>query len=200
MVRQQADLHTRPPYAYLFAFPANAWFAWREGVPVDAYDRLSPDVPRESFEMRFDHAGEKYLLDGWDAPSGDEWGSAWWIGRPTATIAVPLAARPGAVAITLTARTRLDNPPVQAALALDVNGTQVGQFTAGVPAPSSATITVPAELAARLFRRGVNHIALRSLGVARLDPADPRLPVALARHPNAVWPVAVYNLRVASTP
>ncbi len=200
MVRQQADLHTRPPYAYPFAFPANAWFAWREGVPVDKYDLLSPEVPRESFEMRFDGAGEKYLLDGWEAPSGDEWGSAWWIGRATATIAVPLVARRGAVEITLTTRTRLDDPPVQAALALDVNGTQVGQFTAGVPAPSTVTLTVPGELAGRIFRRGVNRLALRSLGVARLDPADTRLPGPLARRPGTVWPVAVYDLRVASMP
>ena len=61
---------------------------------------------------------------------------------------------------------------MQAALALDVNGTQVGQFTAGVPAPSTATITVPADLAARIFRSGFNRIALRSLGVARVDTAD----------------------------
>ncbi len=44
LVRQQADLHTRAPYAYPFAFPANVWFAWREGVPVDKYDLLSPEV------------------------------------------------------------------------------------------------------------------------------------------------------------
>ena len=198
IVRQQADLYTRSPYAYPFAFPANAWFAWREGLPVDKYDLLSPEVPRESFEATFDRTGEKFLLEGWDAPSGDEWGSAWWIGHSTATLAVPLAARPGTVAITLTTRTRLDDPPVQAALALDVNGTQVGQFTAGVPAPSTAIITVPAELAARIFRRGFNQIALRSLGVARLDPADTRLPGPLARRPNTVWPVAVYNLRIGS--
>ena len=199
LVRQQADVYTRAPFAYPFAFPANVWFAWREGLPVDSYDLLSPEVPRASFEMRFDHSGEKYLLEGWEAPSGDEWGSAWWIGRATATLAVPLAAHPGAVEIAITTRTRLDDPPVQAALALDVNGTQVGQFTAGVPAPSTATITVPADLAARLFRAGFNRFAVRSLGVARLDPADTRLPGPLARRPSTVWPVAVYDLRVAST-
>ncbi len=199
LVRQQADVYTRTPFVYPFAFPANVWFAWREGLPVDSYDLLSPEVPRASFETRFDHTGEKYLLGGWDAPSGDEWGSAWWIGRATATLAVPLAAHPGAVEIAITTRTRLDDPPVQAALALDVNGTQVGQFTAGVPAPSTATITVPADLAARLFRAGFNRIAVRSLGVARLDPTDTRLPGPLARRPNTVWPVAVYDLRVAST-
>ncbi|MGH9175204.1 MAG: hypothetical protein ACRD1H_12645, partial [Vicinamibacterales bacterium] len=38
MVRQQAAAHTRSPYVYLFAFPGNAWFAWREGVPADRYE------------------------------------------------------------------------------------------------------------------------------------------------------------------
>ena len=46
IVRQQAELQTRPPYWYPFAFPANVWFAWREGVPVDKYDVLSPETPR----------------------------------------------------------------------------------------------------------------------------------------------------------
>ena len=33
IVRQQAALATRPPFFYPFAFPANAWFAWRTGLP-----------------------------------------------------------------------------------------------------------------------------------------------------------------------
>ncbi len=200
LVQQQAELHTRPPYVYPFAFPANVWFAWREGLPVDRYDLLSPEVPRAAFEMRFDRNGEKFLLDGWEAPTGDDWGSAWWIGRATATLAVPLTAPSGSVAITLTTRTRLSEPPVQAALAIDVNGTQVGQFTAGVPAPSTATITVPADLATRLFRSGFNRIAIRSLGVARVDAADDRLPDLLARRPDTVWPVGVYDLSIAPLP
>lgn len=200
LVQQQAELHTRPPYVYPFAFPANVWFAWREGLPVDRYDLLSPEVPRAAFEMRFDRNGEKFLLDGWEAPTGDDWGSAWWTGRATATLAVPLVAPSGGVVITLTTRTRLSEPPVQAALAIDVNGTQVGQFTAGVPAPSTATITVPADLATRLFRSGFNRIAIRSLGVARVDAADDRLPDLLARRPDTVWPVGVYDLSIAPLP
>lgn len=200
LVQQQAELHTRPPYVYPFAFPANVWFAWREGLPVDRYDLLSPEVPRAAFEMRFDRHGEKFLLDGWEAPTGDDWGSAWWIGRATATLAVPLIAPHGGVVITLTTRTRLSEPPVQAALAIDVNGTQVGQFTAGVPAPTTATITVPADLATRLFRAGFNRIAIRSLGVARVDAADDRLPDLLARRPDTVWPVGVYDLSITPLP
>jgi hypothetical protein len=200
LVQQQAELHTRAPYVYPFAFPANVWFAWREGLPVDRYDLLAPEVPRAAFEMRFDRHGEKFLLDGWETPTGDDWGSAWWIGRATATLAVPLTAPHGGVVITLTTRTRLSEPPVQAALAIDVNGTQVGQFAAGVPAPTTATITVPADLAARIFRSGFNRITIRSLGVARVNAADDRLPDLLARRPGTVWPVGFYDLSLTPLP
>ncbi len=62
IVRQQAELQTRSPYWYPFAFPANVWFAWREGVPVDKYDVLSPETPRATFALVFDRTAEKYLL------------------------------------------------------------------------------------------------------------------------------------------
>jgi hypothetical protein len=97
-------------------------------------------------------------------------------------------------------RTRLDEPIVQAALALEVNGTQVGQFAAGVPEPSSATLTVPAEVAARVLRNGFNRLAIRSLGVSRVDPADTRPPGPLARRRDAAWPVAVYELSISHLP
>ena len=52
VVRQQAELLTRPPFVYPFAFPANVWFAWREGLPVDRYDLL---VHRAARRRRRDH-------------------------------------------------------------------------------------------------------------------------------------------------
>ena len=198
LVRGQAAVATTPPYAYPFAFPANAWFAWRNQLPIDRYDQLSAEPLRSPFEAQFDRAIEKFLLDGWDAPGGDDWGSAWWIGATPATMAVPLALPPGPVTIRITARTRLDEPVVQAALALDINGVQVGQFAAGVPDPATSTITVPGELAGRVFRTGFNHLAIRSLGVSRVDPSDPRPPGPLARRRNAAWPVAVYDLGIAA--
>ncbi len=200
LVRQQGEVATRAPYAYPFAFPANAWFAWRHDLPIDKYDVLAPVGIGPSFETRFDRHVEKFLLDGWEAPTGDEWGSAWWIRDTPATIAVPLALPPGRVNVTITTRTRLDEPVVQAALALDVNGTQVGQFAAGVPAPTTSTLTIPAEVAARVLRPGFNRFAIRSLGVSRVDPADPRPPGPLARRRDAAWPVAVYDLSVAPLP
>lgn len=200
LVRGQADVATTPPYAYPFAFPANVWFAWRTGLPVDKYDLLAPETLQSPFEARFGRGVEKYLLAGWDSPTGDDWGEAWWIGETPATLAVPLALPKGRATITVVARTRGDEPLVQAALALDVNGTQVGQFVAGVPEPTTSTMTVPAELADRVFRQGFNQVAFRSLGVSRVDPTDTRPPGPLARRRNAAWPVAVYELRIASMP
>lgn len=200
LVRGQAEVVTTPPYVYPFAFPANVWFAWRTGLPVDKYDLLAPEPLQSAFETRFGRRVEKFLLSGWDSPTGDDWGEAWWIGETPATMAVPLALPKGRVSITVVARTRGDEPLVQAALALEVNGTQVGQFVAGVPDPTTSTMTVPGELADRVFRQGFNQIAFRSLGVSRVDPADTRPPGPLARRRNAAWPVAVYELRIASMP
>jgi len=197
IVRQQAELQTRSPFWYPFAFPANVWFAWREGVPVDKYDVLSPETPRATFSLVFDRTAEKYLLSGWDVPGGDDWGPAWWIGGSPALMAVPLDLPGGEVTITIRSRTRFEEPPVVAEIAFDVNGAEVGRFTAGVPDASTAVITIPATATGKLFRRGFNRIGLRSLGVTPVDPSDPRPPGPLAsRKGRQVWPVAVYNLEI----
>ena len=60
----------------------------RTGLPVEKYDTLGLERPGPSFETRFDRTAEKYLLERWDAPSGDDWGTAWWIGGTPATLAV----------------------------------------------------------------------------------------------------------------
>jgi len=197
IVRQQAELQTRSPYFYPFAFPANVWFAWREGVPVDKYDVLSAQTPRATFSLVFDRTAEKYLLSGWDVPGGDDWGPAWWIGGNPALLAVPLDPGGRDLTVTIRSRTRFEEPPMVAALALDVNGVEVGRFTAGVPDATTAVITVPASAARRLFRRGFNQIGIRSLGVTPVDASDPRPPGPLAsRKGRQVWPVAVYDLDI----
>jgi hypothetical protein len=197
MVRQQAELHTRPPYWYPFAFPANAWFAWREGVPVDKYDVLSPVTPAPTFSLTFDRVAERFLLSGWDVPGGDDWGPCWWIGGTPATMAVPLDLAGGDVTIRVRTRTRFEEPPVRAKMALEVNGREVGRFDAGLPAAATSEVVVPAHVAGALFRRGFNQIAFRSLGVEPVDPADTREPSSqAARWRRGVWPVAVYSLDV----
>lgn len=86
---------------------------------------------------------------------------------------------------------------MQATMALDVNGEEVGRFLPGVPEPGAAVIGIPADTARRLFRRGFNRIGFRSLGVTRVDPGDTRPPGPLARRPGRqVWPVAVYSLHI----
>ena len=86
---------------------------------------------------------------------------------------------------------------MQAALALEVNGQEVGRFDAGLPGAATATFQIPATVARRIFRRGFNQIAFRSLGVKPADPADPRPPGPLAgRGSRQVWPVAIYDLEI----
>ena len=81
MVRQQADVHTRGPYTYPFAFPANAWFGWREGVPAARYDLLASEPRRESIDLALDESADRFLLEGWDAPGPDSAGPVHWIRR-----------------------------------------------------------------------------------------------------------------------
>ena len=197
IVRQQAELHTRSPYWYPFAFPANLWFAWRQGVPVDKYDVLSPETPKATFSLAFDRVAERFLLSGWDVPGGDDWGSCWWIGGTPATLAVPLDLPVGDVTIRVRARTRFEEPPVRATMAVDVNGREVGRFVAGLPDATTSEVVVSADTARAVFRRGFNEVGFRSLGVEEVDPADQREPSsAAARWRRGVWPVAVYELEV----
>lgn len=197
IVRQQAELHTRAPYWYPFAFPANVWFAWREGLPVDKYDVLSPEAPRPAFSLAFDRVAERFLLSGWDVPGGDDWGPCWWIGGTPATMAVPFEPTGRAVRIRVRTRTRFDEPPVRAMLALEVNGHTVGRFTAGLPDAATQDLVLPATQARAWLRRGFNVVAFRSLGVERVDPTDARPPGPLASRPGRhVWPVAVYSVEM----
>ena len=197
IVRQQAELQTRTPYWYPFAFPANVWFAWREGVPVDKYDVLSPETPKASFALTFDRGAERFLLSGWDVPGGDDWGPCWWIGGTPAAMAIPLDPAAGDLTVRVRTRTRFEEPPVRASMALEVNGQEVGRFAAGLPDATTSEFVVPAATARQVFRRGFNEVAFRSLGVERVDPNDTRPPGPLAsRRGRQVWPVAVYRIEI----
>jgi hypothetical protein len=198
VVRQQAELHTRAPYFYPFAFPANAWFAWRESLPIDKYDLLAPEPALSAIDLVFDKRVEKFLLEGWDVPGGDDWGSCWWIGGTPATLALRLAPVGGRdIEITVQTRSRFEEPPMRALMAMEVNGREIGRFTAGVPDASAASFTVRAAESQRVFREGYNRLSFRSLGVEPVDPADARPPGPLAgRRGSQVWPVAVYKLAI----
>jgi hypothetical protein len=198
VVRQQAELLTRPPFTYPFAFPANAWFAWRHGLPADRYDLLGAEPFTADVTITLDGHGERVLLDGWEAPGGDEWGAHWWLNASPATIAVPLSIDSRATTeIEITARTRFEEPTVEARLELRVNGRPAGQFVAPADAAATSRLTVPGSQG--LWRRGFNKVDIASIGVSRVDPADVRPPGAIASRLGArPWPVAVYRLRVRS--
>jgi hypothetical protein len=165
-------------------------------VPVDKYDVLSPETPKASFALTFDRGAERFLLRGWDVPGGDDWGPSWWIGGTPAAMAVPLDPSGGDVTIRVRTRTRFEEPPVRASMALEVNGQEVGRFAAGLPDATTSEFVVPAARARQMFRRGFNELAFRSLGVEPVDANDTRPPGPLASRAGRVWPVAVYRVEI----
>jgi hypothetical protein len=191
-------VQTRPPFVYPFAIPANLWFAWRTGLPADRYDLLAAEPMRPELDLVFDARVERFLIGGWEAPGGDDWGSCWWLGGSPATLAVPLALPPGhSIEVHIRARTRHEEPAVEAELALDINGAEIGRFAAGAPEPTVARFLVPAERFRKVWRAGYNQVALRSLGVKPVDPSDTRPPGPLARRQGRrPWPVAIYDIRI----
>jgi len=198
MVRQQAEVHARSPYVYAFALPANIWFGWREGVPRDRYDRLALEPRRESIDLTMDRSTDPFLLEGWDAPGPDTLGRVRWIGGERATILLPLDVHSGRTAqISVVARTRLEEPAVEAELGVELNGHEIGRFVAPASAPTDAVLTIPASAVGRILRTGYNRLTFVSYGVRRVDPSDKRPPGPLASERGArVWPVAIYHVRV----
>lgn len=198
LVRQQADTHVRSTPLYPFAFPANVWFAWREGVPVDRYDLLALEPRRTMLDLAMDRNASRFLLDGWDAPGTDGSRPVWWLRGREAVLAVPLALpadRP--IDITVTARSRYEEPVVHSDLTLHVNGQSVGDFSPAAASSSEARFVVPP--GQTFWREGINRIAFVSRGSHRVDPSDTRPPGPLARRAaNPPWPVAIYRVTIRS--
>jgi hypothetical protein len=198
MVRQQADVHTRPPYVYPFALPANAWFAWREGLPLDRYELLASEPRRTELDLTLDHRAAPFLLSGWEAFGAESTDSQVWTREREATLAVPLALSPGrAVDVSVTARARLEEPAVSATIGVVINGREIGRVTVPPLAPVEVALRVGPDVGS-LWRAGYNRVTFVSHGVARLDPSDSRPPGPLARRlGNRTWPVAIHRLRIA---
>lgn len=202
MVRQQAEVHTRSPYLYPFAFPANLWFAWREGVPAERYELLAPEARRQNIDLVLDRQADRFVLEGWEALGQDVGEAVRWIGEQRATIALPLdpvAGRP--IRISITARARLEDPAVNAELGLEVNDQEIGRFVVTPATPTELHLTVPAADVGRIFRAGYNRLTFVSYGVHRADVTDQRAPVPFDRAVgvvNRAWPVAVYRIRIAA--
>ena len=176
IIRQQAEVYTRPPYFYPFAFPANAVFAWRTGLPIDRYDLLGAETAREAIDLELEGSAGRFLLDGWGSATGDETGSAWWMASSPATLVLPLRLSDDrSVALTVTARSRLADPETRATVAVMVNGHEIGTFVADANAPSVATFASRKD---GVWIDGFNRISF------------------VVREP--FWPVSIYRIKVSS--
>ena len=157
IVRQQAAVATRPPFVYPFAFPANAWFAWRTGLPIDRYDLLAPEELRSSIDLPLDGAAGKFLLEGWGPRGSDQWGELRWIDRSRAELVLPLALPTGSpVTLEIQWRTRLLDPPAASAVQVLLNDAELGRATPGARSPSVFALT---DRSPDRWRRGFNRIA-----------------------------------------
>jgi hypothetical protein len=197
LVRQQADVLTRQPYIYPFAFPANVWFAWREHVPVDRYELLAFEPRRDRLDLSLSPDASRFLLDGWEPRASESAEPLAWTRDRRATLAVPLALperRP--IDIVISARARLDDPPVNVTLGVEVNDREIGRVIVPPAAVADLRLSIGAEVGS-VFRAGYNRLALVSHGVARVDAADSRPPGSMAsRLGDRPWPVAVHRIRI----
>jgi hypothetical protein len=101
------------------------------------------------------------------------------------------------VRVGVSARSRFEEPVLQADLALLVNGHEVGQFSPSATLASEAEFTIEPR-ALGVFRDGFNRLSFVSRGTHKVDPSDSRQPGPLARRPGRpAWPVAVYRLTIA---
>ena len=200
MVRQQMAVETRSPYVYPFALPANAWFAWREGIPVERFEQLAFEPRLASIDQPMDKHADRFLLEGWE-PGGEDAGPR-WIRDARAGVTLPFEPPAGrAVVVTVNARTRLEEPAVSATLALEANGQEIGRFVVPPTAPADFSIEVPADAVGRVWRAGYNRLTFVSDGVQRIDPTDTRPPGPLGRRlKDRPWPVAIYRVRITPAP
>jgi hypothetical protein len=198
MVRQQADVHTQSPYVYPFAFPANMVFAWREGVPVDRYELLVREPKRPEWTAVMDRGADRFLLDGWGGAGATPSGPVRWTAGRRATLVFPLRPTSSATVRLLTSA-RVEDPPVNADLAVELNGLEIGRFSAG-PQPTEVSFTIANALVGRVLRAGYNRLTIVSYGIHRVNAADPRPlgPLAL-RSADVPFPVAVYRITITST-
>jgi hypothetical protein len=174
LVRQQAQVHTRSPYFYPFAFPANAIFAWRHDLPIDRYDLLSSEPMSEAFDLTLDRAAGRFLMEGWGQAGGDQWGPVWWIDGETAVVLAPLNFSSAApVRFEIQARTRLVEPPVKESLQIVVNNQAIGFITADAMEPTTVSIRTFSDV----WINGFNRIRLQ-----RATPGGgPAVPIGIYR-------------------
>jgi hypothetical protein len=198
MVRQQADVHTGSPYAYPFAFPANAYFAWREGLPIDRYELLYREPRAHEWDVVMDRKVDRFLLDGWGGAGSTPSGSVRWTAGRRSTLTFPLAPMSARATVELVTSARVEEPAVNADLSVEINGLEIGRFVA-TPSPVETTFTLAPGSVGRVLRAGYNRLTIVSHGVHRLNPEDRRpLGPLAARSGEIPFPVAVYRIRITS--
>ena len=167
MVRQQADVHTRPPYIYPFAFPGNFIAAWRQGVPLSRYDALAAEPLREVFEAAFDGAADRFLLEGWGR-SGTSGGAPFrLLGEPRAELVFPLQPSPQDTEIRIVASLR--GRDVSASdLLLEINGHAIGRVQVTSTVAGDYSLRVPAGDVGRILRAGYNRLSIVTSVPARI--------------------------------
>ncbi|HUE89598.1 MAG TPA: hypothetical protein VMO26_26265 [Vicinamibacterales bacterium] len=168
MVLQQADVHTRAPYIYPFAFPANVLFAWREGVPIDRYDVLSAEPRREQFELTIERGAERFLLDGWGPPGANEVGPFRWLNAERATLAFPLQPSSGDLVVEVLATARGGAPSTATELTFELNGHPIGRAHVSPVTATEARLPVPAANVGRVLRAGYNRLSIVTSGNHRI--------------------------------
>jgi hypothetical protein len=159
MVRQQADVHTRQPFVYLFAFPGNLIAAWREGIPLGRYDLLASESPREVFEIRLDRSADRFLLDGWGALATNAGGSYRPLAGP-ATLLMPLRLPTNSVQLHVQAAVRGSNAPrPDDETTVLINDQEVGRLFVGNGSAESR-LHLDSDVVGRVFHAGYNRLTL----------------------------------------
>jgi len=169
LIRQQAEVYVRPPYFYPFAFPANAWFAWRHGVPIDHYDLLSAEPFSLTLEVPFDTWGARFLVDGWKKGDNDAFGPRYFLAGGAGTLLVPLKVPPNQhYGIEVRARAGRAPGVREVVLSVGVNGRQLGQFTL-LPGtdPSTARFAAPTDVPGQPWRTGYNRVVFERGPIVR---------------------------------
>jgi hypothetical protein len=165
LVRNQTELYLKPPYFYPFAFPANVWFAWREHLPIDRYDLLSPERLRREMHLPLDAYAARFLLDGWQDGGVDAFGARHALSADEAALVVPLDV-PAGVPYVLEIVARAEGgvaaePPIL--VNVDINGHDFGSFSLIQAATqrSIASFSTPAAVRDRVWRTGYNRLTFR---------------------------------------
>ena len=103
--------------------------------------------------------------------------------------------------VTISARTRLEEPAVNAVIGLEINGREIARFVVPPTAPADFTTRVASDVVGRVWRAGYNRLTFVSHGVERVDPSDTRPPGPLGRRlKDRPWPVAIYRVRITPVP